>query len=299
MNTTHLRLTYHGPSLDAHTIDVRMLAPALLAFGDLCEDSGRLLYGQDVDTRVEVKASFRTGSFGIDLSVTPQLLQQVMHWLNGETATAIANGAGILGVVGTTGGGLIGLLRWLKNRRITRIESAEGGGKRVIVEDGDRLIIEEQVIILLQSRVVRTHLQRVIEPIESAGVERVAFGGDDRVDVVIERAEAAWFRVPPPEDALLVDETRTVAFSIVSLSFKDDNKWRLSDGQNTVYVTLSDEDFMARVNGNLERFAKGDILIAETRITHWQTADGLRTDYTILHVREHRQGAAQISLPLS
>ena len=67
--TAHTRLTYDGPALQAHTMDVRTLAPALLAFGDLCEEVGRTLYGPQVNTRVEVRASFRTGSFGVDLSV--------------------------------------------------------------------------------------------------------------------------------------------------------------------------------------------------------------------------------------
>lgn len=36
-------LTYDGPALQAHTMDVRLLAPALLAFGDLAVESARAL----------------------------------------------------------------------------------------------------------------------------------------------------------------------------------------------------------------------------------------------------------------
>ncbi|TSE29044.1 hypothetical protein [Tepidimonas charontis] len=34
---SNVRITYDGPALDAHAMDVRALAPALMAFGDLCE----------------------------------------------------------------------------------------------------------------------------------------------------------------------------------------------------------------------------------------------------------------------
>ncbi|MHB1883001.1 MAG: hypothetical protein ACYCPA_12540 [Acidithiobacillus sp.] len=278
-------------------MDVRALAPALLAFGDLCEETGKVLYGDAATTRVEVKASFRSGSFGIDLSVAPQFMQQIMGWLHGDAATSIANGIAILGAVGSTGGGLIAVLRWLKNRRIKRIE-ATPDGRRILTEDGDALVVEERVILLLQSRTVRTHLQRMIEPIEDEGIDSVAFGTDDRIDVVITRSEASYFHVPPPEDSLISEEVRTIPFSIVSLSFREENKWRLFDGQSTVYVIIGDTEFLDRVNKNLERFAKGDILIAETRISHWQTADGLRTEYAILRIVEHRPGMTQINLPM-
>lgn len=291
------RLTYDGPALQAHTMDVRTLAPALLAFGDLCEETGRALFGPQVTTRVEVRASFRTGSFGIDLSVTPQLLQQVMGLLTGQHATAVANGAAILGAIGATGGGLVAALRWLRNRRITRIEAVPGG-RRIVTEDAEQLVVEEQTIVLLRSRQVRVHLQAVLEPLSRDGVERVALSGDAGVDAVIERAEAPWFQVPLPEDVLLGDQVRPMSFSIVGLSFKEDNKWRLSDGQNTLFVAIADAEFVSRVDRNLVRFAKGDIIVAETRIAQWQGGEGLRTEYTILRVLEHRPGQAQISLPL-
>lgn len=297
MSRAHVRLTYDGPALQMHTMDVRLLAPALLAFGDLCEETGRVLYGDTIRVHVEVRASFRTGSFGIDLSVVPQLAQQLIGWFSSEGATAIANGKTILEVIGIGGAGLIGLLRWLRGRRIRRVETVPQG-RRIAVDDGDAIEVEERVLALLQRRSVREALQRVVEPIERDGVERLAIGTDTDIKVLIERPEAAWFHAPAPEDALLMEEERTIAFSIVGLSFREDNKWRLYDGQNTVYVTIADQDFLQRVDRNLERFAKGDILLAQTRIAQWQTPQGLRTDYTIVRVLEHRLGAEQIPLPI-
>jgi hypothetical protein len=299
MSTAHTRITYDGAALESSTMDVRTLAPALLAFGDLCEEVGHALYGPQVNTRVEVRASFRTGSFGIDLSVAPELLQQLIGLMSGNASTAAANGLAILAAIGATGRGLIGALRWLRNRRITRVEVVPGG-RRIVTEDGDRLEVEEETIVLLRSRSVRTHLAAVVEPLNREGIETLAIGADAAPPgVVIERAETPYFAVPPPEDVPLGDQVRPMSFSIVGLSFKEDNKWRLSDGQNTLYVAIADRKFMDEVDRNLVRFAKGDIIVADTRIAQWQGAEGLRTEYTILRVIEHKQGQAQISLPIA
>lgn len=201
---SNVRITYDGPALDAHTMDVRSLAPALLAFGDLCEHAALALYGDAARVRVEVRASFRTGSFGIDLSVSQQLAQQIIHWLAGDGVTAVANAKSLLEIIGITGaaagGGLIGILRWLKGRRIKRVE-ADPQGLRIIAEDGEAVAVEERVLVLLQRRSVREALQRVIEPIEREGIERVAFGDDETITAVIERHEAGWFHAPPIESA--------------------------------------------------------------------------------------------------
>ncbi len=47
--------------------------------------------------------------------------------------------------------------------------------------------------------------------------------------------------------------------NIISLSFKDKNKWYVNDCQSSFYTTIEDLDFLRRVDEN-EEFRKGDIL---------------------------------------
>jgi hypothetical protein len=81
------------------------------------------------------------------------------------------------------------------------------------------------------------------------------------------------------------------------LAFQEGNKWRLFDGQNTITATIADAEFIGRVDRNLVRFAKGDILLCEVRTVQTQGVDGLKTDHTVLRVLEHRQAPDQIPLP--
>lgn len=102
---------------------------------------------------------------------------------------------------------------------------------------------------------------------------------------------------PEQDDTLLLEDEQRKVFSIVSLAFRDDNKWRLSDGLATIHAKISDANFLARVDQNLETFAKGDLLICRVMSRQWQTRSGTRAEYEVLEVLEHRRCAQQIQLP--
>lgn len=87
---------------------------------------------------------------------------------------------------------------------------------------------------------------------------------------------------------LILDEVRQYAFSIVSLAFKEDNKWRLTDGQNTFSVSMKDETFQHRVDNNDVAFAKGDVLVCDLRTIQWQVEEGVKSEYEVVRVVAHR-----------
>ena len=86
------------------------------------------------------------------------------------------------------------------------------------------------------------------------------------------------------------------AYSIIALAFKDDNKWRLHDGNNTISVSIEDQKFLSDVNENKISFSKGDILICRVRTKQWSTSVGLKTEYVVLEVIDHRSPPRQIPM---
>lgn len=98
---SRFRITYDGPTLDSSEMDVRELAPALLAFGDLLDASTRALCGAQVRPQVNVRGSFKTGSFGIDFTLATSLLGRMRDMLSGSEGTALANAVTILTALGT------------------------------------------------------------------------------------------------------------------------------------------------------------------------------------------------------
>jgi hypothetical protein len=62
-------LVYDGEDLDSGSIDARDLAPALLAFADLVDQSGRVVVPEMPRVTVRVQTGFRKGSFDIGLEL--------------------------------------------------------------------------------------------------------------------------------------------------------------------------------------------------------------------------------------
>jgi hypothetical protein len=59
--------------------------------------------------------------------------------------------------------------------------------------------------------------------------------------------------VPDVEEETLEDSEREMFLQIDSLSFKEGNKWRVTDGGEPFYAVIEDMDF-------LNQIAKGDVL---------------------------------------
>ena len=232
-STAHFRITYDGPALEAHEMDVRELSPALLAVGDLLESANRVLYGTKAQIKVNVRASFKTGSFGIDLTVVHGLLDQLTELFVSKEASALANAAQIIGALGFAGvagyKGLVGVLKWLRNRKITNVEIRENGA--VLHVDDDQLEIELAVLALLRDYNTRRELANVIyKPLQREGIDTFAVGQDESIEIVVQRAEAAWFVAPEMEDEQIDDTEFETSVQISRIEFSEDNKWRFTDG---------------------------------------------------------------------
>ena len=62
-------IIYDGPALKNNEIDVKDLAPSLLAISDAIEEANKILNRGRAKVVLNIKASFKTGSFGVDLSL--------------------------------------------------------------------------------------------------------------------------------------------------------------------------------------------------------------------------------------
>lgn len=300
MKPAQFRVTYDGPALAHHEMDVRELAPALLAVGDVLEAATRALYGDRIKAQTTVRASFKSGSFGIDFQLATDWLLKVRDLLASDDTSAVLNAAELLALIGLlakngTRKGLLPVLKWLQGRQITRVEAGDNTA-RIHVED-ESIEVETAVIQLLRDIAVREAIDKMLAPLDGEGIDTFASGTDEAFAVRITEDERLWFKAPGLQDELLLDDSRKMAFSIVSLAFKEDNKWRLYDGAATIHATISDRDFLARVDQNAVSFTKGDVLICIVRVQQWQTPSGARTEYEVTEVIEHRRAARQLHLP--
>lgn len=154
---SRFRATYDGLALESSEMDVRELAPALLAIGDLLDASTRALCGNQVRPRVNVRGSFKTGSFGIDFTLATSLLGRMRDMLSGNEGTALANAVTILTALGIAapkaGKGLFAVLKWLRGREILQVQMQDHTA--ILHVEGDTLEIDLPVLTLLRDVGVR------------------------------------------------------------------------------------------------------------------------------------------------
>jgi hypothetical protein len=101
MKTTEVfHVKYDGPALASHEMDVKDLAPALLAIGELLEEANRILNGGRVSITVNIKAT-EAGSVDVVLTAAQNILQQAASLFNSDGVNSVLNVKEILGRMGS------------------------------------------------------------------------------------------------------------------------------------------------------------------------------------------------------
>lgn len=284
---THFRVTYDGPALQAHTMDVRELAPAMIAMADLLKAANAELYGDKADVRVAVRAGFKEGSFGIDMVFFQDMMTQLSDFFSGKEASATSNAIQIMSGIGITGGGVIALLRWLRGRKIERIEQRQDIAAIWTADEG--IEVDLATLRLFKSRRVRLELRNVMRPMESDGIDSLFLTQGKSITQTILRNEIDCFTPPSDDDIPLSDTTASgVMLKIESVVFKDGNKWRFTDGTRSFFAAIEDDAFISRIDSGEERFGKADILVVDLRQLQFAIDGELKSEYRILRVHEHR-----------
>ncbi|MGJ8526110.1 hypothetical protein LMG33818_001858 [Halomonadaceae bacterium LMG 33818] len=295
-------LVYDGQALENHTMDVRTLSPALLALGEMVDRANSILNGDQAKISLNVHASFKAGSFGIDLVTAQSIFARVHDFLS---KSEVADAAVILSLLGLSAKdalkGVIAVVKWLRGRPVKKITPIKDGIVRIYVDE-EHIDTEERVIQLLRDYKLRKALEGIVAPLEKEGIESVSVMPQkgDSPAFIIERDSAVYFRAPPSQDEVLDEDVYESILQIVNISFQEGNKWRFSEGVggNAFYADVTDEKFLERVRLNQENFAKEDLIKAKIKRTQKMTLSGLRADYEIVEVLNHRSASPKVQLGL-
>ncbi len=292
----YFQVVYDGEALQHNEMDVRDLAPALLAISDVLDEANKVTYGDKTKVQVNVKGTFKSGSFGFDLAVIQGGIDGLTTLFNSSQANAASNLLQLLGFI-VPSGGLIGFLLWLRNRKIKNIENVNENKTIVQVEDEEKYESNPRVIALFSNVKIRTSIQKVItEPLTKEGISSFVIRKDNE-EMIVKKEEKDFFKLSEIPDELLQDQEREVFLTVTTISFTEGHKWRFSDGNVEFYATISDGDFVNKVQQNKDGFFKDDLFKVMLREKQWISDTGIKSDYEIIKVLEHRSGAKQIKLP--
>jgi len=303
MSEANFSLIFRGTAVENGQIDVQDFAPALLAVGELLQSANEVVNGDKAKVAVKVRAT-AVACFEVDLTIWQEIIESIFTYAQThkdgiEAANGLADlvfkiGGAVVGGATVAGGGLFALLKWMKGRKPARIEEKDGD---VIVHIGDTYFITNpQTIQLAESATVRTQARKLVSSLENEGIDSISARQPGSEELVIERNDIPSFDVPENDEEELEDETRKMTLQIISLSFKEDNKWRLTDGAEPFTADIEDVDFLNKIANDEISFGKNDYLICNVRERQTVTAKGLKKERTIIKVIEHKPAARQLRL---
>lgn len=281
---------YDGWALEHHLMDVRDLAPAMIAVNDLLSNANKALNGDKADLNLKVNASFRAGSFGMELHTVVHFLSQIRDMFASDNASAISNAWTILEIVGFVGGaGLIGLIRFLKGKKPTKIID-EDGRLKVYLNETEYYETDGKVVKLYKNRTIVSDLNKMLEPLEKDGIDSffVSRTGDKKdADLAIDESELTYFEYQEIENDLSENITETFV-QIEAAVFKDNNKWKFDNGGSPINAAILDEEFLRKIDAGELRFGKGDLLKVKLKTIQTFAHGKLKTEFQVIEVLEHK-----------
>ncbi len=302
MSETNLTLVFDGPSVENGEIDVQDLAPALLAMGQLIQATNQEINGEKAHVSVRVKATAE-GSFEVDLNLMQSLIENAKALFdfsaeNKEGIAAAKDLAEILfkvtGGVGALGGGVFALMKYLKGRKPDKVENLKSGD--IHIHCGDTYFLtNKKTLQVAESVTVRQQMRKYVSTLAKDGIDTLKVRRAEEPELKVSKEEIGHFDFEIEEE-VLTDEMREMTLQIISLSFKEDNKWRVTDGGDPFNAAIEDTNFLNQIANNEISFSKGDYLICKVRERQFSTSKGLKKESTIIEVTGHNKAAQQLRL---
>lgn len=279
---TKLSLRYSGPSVDAGLMDVYQASANMIAFSEFMVIAAKTTFGEKVTVKAEV-AGFGRGSFLTDL---------VFNFV-GEVAPIFASFTieELLTIVKEA----FELWKHLKGEPPKEIKSENHQTVTVTNNNGHIIQVQTQTLNLVFNEKASDAVKAFIQtPLSSEGIDSLEIGTEGKIVAQANQSEGHCFGLVRPSESI-TDTTIQMTLIIEAPVFKDGNKWRFSDGQNSFYADIFDTEFLSNVDKG-EPFAKGDLLRVDLRITQERSGVKISTERAVIKVHEHKAGQVQHSL---
>lgn len=298
MSRENIALIFEGASVHKGDIDIENLAPALLSLSNLIQKANETINGDRASVSVRVQAS-KQGSFEVSLDVVQTLSDAARSFLdfasiNKDKVAAANELCELIFKGGVLGGGLIALLKFLKGKKPEKIE--EHNSETIVYIDSHTFITNNKVIALAENLAVRDAVRKTMLCLTKDGIDRLSIRKSNEDLVNIKKDEVSYFDLPEAGEEKIDDKIRSVRLQIISLSFKEDNKWRVTDGFEPFSVDIEDADFIKKIANDEIAFSKNDYLVCDLHERQFYSNKGLRMERTIIKVSEHIPGFRQLKL---
>jgi hypothetical protein len=265
MSKVSFTFRYAGEAVDDGLIDVRDLAPALLAIGDLCEQANFQVNGDDSRASVQIRA-VAPGSFMVDFYLVVRILGAVRKLFSSE---AIRSAREIFDLAKDA----IETTRELKGRKVEEVTELTDGSKRLSFEHKHTLDLSPQLYALLSRRPVQDDLDGIVTPLRTEGIDRFEILEEGAVVETVSVEDIASFETlsavfptqqeEPP--AIIAPSKIQGSFKVVTVSMDARKYWTLLNAGNFYNVKVDDKQLLALAREGHLGIEPGFIITAEIR----------------------------------
>ena len=199
MSNAKLQIRFDGPELQAHEMDVALLAPSLLAFGEICKEANRVLNGDRSKIRVMIRADVKANCVTIDFSVVQSVWDAAKSLVKREnvaSAWQILEWLGFFGKAGLVTYGLVKFLLWRRDRKEESAETkiTESGNVVVVkvVGDNNSVTIPQPVHQLSKNVKVVESLKQIVNPVKiENGIDDATFIRNREEQLKVDKEDAS------------------------------------------------------------------------------------------------------------
>ncbi|MBF2760536.1 MAG: hypothetical protein ISN28_09750 [Ectothiorhodospiraceae bacterium AqS1] len=302
MSESKMTLVFEGSAVENGEIDVQDLAPALLSLGELIKAANHEINGDRTQISIKMRA-VSEGSFEVDLVSIQSIIEQAKGlWdLLSDNSDKIATANEIFDLLFNiktlsgiaVGGGLFALKKFMKGKKPDKIEHI--GGDVHIYKGDIYFITNSKIINLEKNQIVGKQARKFVSSLSNEGIENIKIRRPDTEDLSVRKEDIEYFENKESDENLL-DTTREINLQIINLSFKENNQWRVTDGDASFNVAIEDVDFLDRIASNDISFSKGDFLNCLVREKQMRNSDGLKIKRSIIKVKGHQPANRQSKL---
>jgi hypothetical protein len=262
-----LLIKFDGPQLKSHQMDVTLLAPSLLAFGELCKQANFVLNGGNAKVTVLLSADVEARCVTLQLSVVQMAWDAaaaLLPQLNVENAKHILE---FLGFIKTIGGGLIPYLWWKGNRKEKSAEtntSANGNTVNISVVGDNNIIINkiipESVHKLSKDAKIVENIKTMTNPVSEAyGITEQSFIYKNQRQLTIDAASARSLREAATETDTVEPQIVTAHIVLHALTLDTrSKKWKFKFNNRVEIIDIGDSTIAA------DTMARGGVSVGDT-----------------------------------